>query len=146
MWDILDSFLKRTGIPFCYVDTWPDYCWDGEKINVIRVHEDHSEISNAIHEVGHWVVCPKSRINKPDFGLGGAIESLIQSTPLLKFWSANIEEMKASILGIMIEEELGFDYKKTIVVHEWTIEEYERRKETKEMQEFFGSGKELGWY
>jgi len=74
--------------------------------------------SNIIHDLAHWAVCTsQERRNKPDFGLGRGPDSTEEAACLTLH--AQIEEERASFLGILIEWELGMPAGDTLRLHGW---------------------------
>jgi hypothetical protein len=101
-----------------------DAQWDGETLNVKNqdagwAGADHP--GNIIHEIGHWAVCTsRERRNGPDYGLGpGPDSDPASSTLLLDPKNGQIEEERASMLGILMELEMGFPAADTLRMHEW---------------------------
>lgn len=101
-----------------------DAQWDGKTLNVKAQDAtiygaDHP--GNIIHEIGHWAVCTsRERRNGPDYGLGPGPDSDPDSSViLLDPKDAQIEEERASMLGVLIEIELGFPGADTMRMHNW---------------------------
>ena len=101
-----------------------DAQWDGETLNVKNqdagwTGADHP--ANIIHDLGHWAVCTsKRRKATPDFGLGSGPDSMAEATSsILGPQAAQIEEERASMLGILMELELGFPAADTLRMHGW---------------------------
>jgi hypothetical protein len=64
------KFCERVGVPIRFAtsekkNTNCSYTWDGK---LIRPWFDTIEMQ--LHDVAHWLVCPKRRLKKPEFGLG----------------------------------------------------------------------------
>lgn len=101
-----------------------DAQWDGKTLNVKNQDSgwtgaDHP--GNIIHEIGHWAVCTsRERRNGPDYGLGpGPDSDPASSTLLLDPQEGQFEEERASMLGILMELELGFPAADTLRMHSW---------------------------
>ncbi len=96
-------------------------CWIGD--GVIRSNNE----SNALHELAHFLVAPKSRKRSVNFGLGHCPDDNrdIDSPMTIKPSNAQKEEELASVLGILYEKELNLkvrDYplwKATYSEHGW---------------------------
>lgn len=101
-----------------------DAQWDGETLNVKNQDSgwtgaDHP--ANIIHDIGHWAVCTsKRRRSTPDYGLGpGPDSDPASSTLTMDPIRGQIEEERASMLGILMELELGFPAADTLRMHQW---------------------------
>lgn len=95
--------------------------YDGEAINAGALEKypgDLAHPSNIIHDLAHWAVCTSlARRSKPDFGLGRGPDSVEEAECLTLH--AQIEEERASLLGILIEWELGMPAGDTLRLHGW---------------------------
>lgn len=87
--------------------------WDGEVLTVSK----HIKPWNLIHEIAHFQVCPKYRIRQKEWGLGWSPESNVRVKATVKYSTAQKEESWASLLGILWEKFLGFDYGQTLLAH-----------------------------
>lgn len=113
---ILD-LAKKIGIP---IDTnkhpAEDYGWDG------RVIAGDNPYKEVVHDMAHWICSSPTRRLLPDFGLGQGPDSVARAKLVLKGHGADLEEHRASLLGILILRSLGFrkawtyDYS----LHGWT--------------------------
>jgi hypothetical protein len=101
-----------------------DAQWDGETLNVKNQDAGYAGADhpgNIIHEIGHWAVCAsKARRSTPDYGLGpGPDSDPSSSEPSIAARQSQVEEERASLLGILMELELGFPAADTLRLHEW---------------------------
>lgn len=100
-----------------------DYQWDGSKLNVGNVDagmagRDHP--SNIIHEIAHWAVCTsRARRSSPDYGLGSGPDSRPGLDVVMNERDTQLEEERASMLGVLMEFELGFPAADTLRLHSW---------------------------
>ncbi len=144
----IDTVLKladHVGMPWCSDQPDP-WVWDGQKgcwgnhLKAVRRIEAkpvqngleqnaHAHIlSNVVHEIAHWLICPMEYRNLPDFGLGFGPDSTDFSALEIKMRPGTLdtfreEERKASALGILIEKALGLSYLATLEYHDWSLEE-----------------------
>lgn len=79
--------------------------WFGWNGKALRLNES---ISDILHEMAHWVVAPPKWRSCPDFGLESRSDS-----------SADREEGKASLLGILLERAMGLPWGDTFRDHNW---------------------------
>lgn len=108
--------------------------WDGKKLSIPPVPEVYIEASGShpsciLHDLAHWAVCPdRERRETPEFGLGPASET--KHRRLRKQVSEEVsvtEEEKASLLGVLLEHDLGMPAGGTLAVHDvYTDAEYYR--------------------
>jgi hypothetical protein len=118
----LISVLEFLEINF-RVCTERKYWWDGKKLNIYR--ED--SVSNICHEIAHWLLATPRQRKLPEYGCGtdpdtnsDADEFKINTTfmPIEKRRHLN-DDAYASLLGMAIENYLGFDFKATAEFHSW---------------------------
>lgn len=87
-------------------------------------------LSNALHELAHWMVADPERREVPNFGLGSSPSDNApwsDDEAMGEFHRANErvvpepeeEEMDASVLGICYEYHLGLDAASTLESHSW---------------------------
>lgn len=97
--------------------------YDGTTINAGAPANYIDELhhpSSIIHDLSHWAVCTSlERRSKPDFGLSRGPDSVDESECLTRRRYAQIEEERASFLGILIEWELGMPAGDTLRLHSW---------------------------
>ena len=104
-----------------------DLTWDG---SVGRFGGLSS--SNVVHEIAHWVVCPRKYRHLREFGLGNFLGSSPQAMEdFTTRWGvskdssrADKEEEQVSMLGIQIEFRLGWDWRDTAIDQGWDLREY----------------------
>lgn len=87
--------------------------WDG---HVLALNK-HIKPWNFIHEIAHFQVCPRYRIKQKEWGLGWSPESNVRVKATVKYSTAQREEAWASLLGILWEKFMGFDYGQTLLAH-----------------------------
>lgn len=101
----------------------PDEHWDGKTLSVKAqdggwTGRDHP--SNILHEVAHWAVCTSlKRRSSPDYGLGSGPDSVPGLPRMMGDVAIQLEEERASMLGILMEFELGFPAADTLRLHQW---------------------------
>lgn len=99
--------------------------WDGEKLATDFTDATENEIKAEfmlLHEVHHWMYCPKKRRSKPDYGLGRGPTSHVtqNAVPMAVGYSTAIfEEQVVATLDVIVFSELGFD---TTDIWEWWYE------------------------
>lgn len=108
---------RRYRFPYRLVTTAPRHHWDGRRGHIIIP----ASLSDAVHEIGHYLVCSRldaSRLRLPDFGLGPSLDSM-ENAPRVVRDSSPPEEELASILGILIERAAGARWRCTWLDHGW---------------------------
>jgi elongation factor P hydroxylase len=76
--------------------------------------------SNLVHEVAHYLVASKKRRRMRDFALGSSPDTIrVSAIRQITDTAASNEEKRASVLGIMIERELGMQWRSTHRNHSW---------------------------
>lgn len=121
--------LQRIRFPFHAYDEGEGetlvYQWDGLRLNIPPVPKNYIEASAShpsciLHDLAHWVICPDlERRGQPEFGLGPGSDTKHPS--LRKQVSEEVsitEEEKASLLGVMMEYDLGMPAGDTLAIHE----------------------------
>ena len=99
--------------------------WDG-----VRISAGRQNVDSVIHDIAHYVVCPKDRLHMKDFGLGrgpesGSAKSLKRDAmaeakdPAINWKDSQAEEAMASALGIYYEFLLGIDPIWALGEHNW---------------------------
>lgn len=89
--------------------------WDGRNAT-LRARNP----ADIIHDLAHYIVCPPIRRGKVGFGLGREPEGFGKKYKLLvSTKKAQAEESLASLLGVLIERYLGFDWRETAAEHGW---------------------------
>lgn len=81
------------------------YIWDGKQLDVTQLPTFHC----LMHEVGHFVNCPKKYRNKVDYGLGSGGNYKAE-----QLRDDHEEDILASIFGIYFEYLVGDDVSITI--------------------------------
>lgn len=139
--------VRKCRVQFSTEDNWV-YQWDGEKINTGRPKTESGvgttsgliHPSNVLHDLAHWSVCTSAkRLAMPDFGLGRASESSEGPPRGLRKVADQQEEERASLLGILMELEMGMPAGDTLTLHHWILERYEGR------ESWVGLNKTLNW-
>lgn len=114
---------QRMGCPIVNRRCNP-YAWDGQTI-ALRETRKPRHISHLVHDIAHFLVAIKKRKSIPDFGLGIGPDSPPGAKylkPIIPDRQCQEEEEMASILGILIEKEIGSDWKWTWDYHSWNVE------------------------
>lgn len=90
-------------------------CWDGK--GIINSNND----SNFAHEIAHYLVASPDRRLIPNYGLGRCPDEQFSHELTYALNSDEIynEEKEASVLGILIERQLGLNWKKAMIEHQW---------------------------
>ena len=92
---------------------WTGLQYDGDNRTLRAcVSDDEETVSNLAHELAHWLCATPERRHEPEFGLGGKTGPATADNPY-------DEEAHASMLGILIEREIGADYNWTWKYHCW---------------------------
>ncbi len=95
--------------------------WGGGRI-CLTMDGRYQSFRTAMHEFAHWLVAPKSRKNKPNFGLGLPV-TMEAPSQLISEKARYAEEQMASALGIHIlwimgyRDEAKYDFKD----HSWDM-------------------------
>lgn len=99
------SLARALGIPTLDEAPAGAFSWDG---SVLRVD---SEAWVILHEIAHWLLAPPARRRRRDFGLGAGPETGRKAEAdadlCLGEAARAAEEAEASLLGILLEVELG---------------------------------------
>lgn len=95
-----------------------DYAWDGKVIRINR-NREHEMVEDLSHELAHWIVASPSRRKLKEYGLGSGVtgKAILSEIKSVKF--SNIEEKRASILGLVIMNHVGVDCRSTFFNHSW---------------------------
>jgi hypothetical protein len=83
---------------------YSSFMWDGVSFN------DNLPDRHLLHDLAHWIVASPARRKIPEFGLGGGPESPwseAESHRRLSTREANMEELMAALLGLLIQHGLG---------------------------------------
>lgn len=120
------AVVDHVGMP--YVVKNPDpFMWDGKRAYLSR----KIKAGTVCHEIAHWLLAPKWRCTKPDFGLGDGPDTRMspmdwrlggypyQREKLVKWDTADREEEHVSALGLALEKALGFDWQKSADDQSW---------------------------
>ena len=99
---------------------WTGLQYDGDNrtLRACVSADDEEIISNLAHELAHWLRSSQERRHEPEFGLGLGPESVGKAFRATADNPMD-EEIHASMLGILIEREIGADYTWTWDYHEW---------------------------
>jgi len=93
-------------------DSWE---WDGKTIATNSWKRPHGDI---IHDIAHWIVADEDRRCLPDFGIGEGVNSGKPAGIIIA--NPDDEESVASVLGILIERQLGMpSWRYTYKYHSW---------------------------
>ena len=121
--NVVLSLVKRMEIPIKYVSPRDGFSWDGSFMSI------KTEASVIIHEIAHWLVAPCERREIPEFGLGAGPETGLvaqaNSACSVGDYEKHTEELLASLLGIIMEAELGFPALSAFIEQNW-LEAWER--------------------
>lgn len=110
-----EAFVRSRGFD-CAICEYAGYQWAGAKLCA-------DDGSGLVHEFAHFVVAENDRKLLPDFGLGSGPDFFNRAAELLVSADhARFEEAEASMLGILIERALGFNFGVTLKHHSWTGE------------------------
>lgn len=91
--------------------------WDGETISIPM----SNGLSDLLHEIAHFIMCPKKRRGVPNFGLGSVDwdEDIRRLKPTALFDVECAEEQMASCLGILMEREFKLDWRTSADNQNW---------------------------
>lgn len=85
-----------------------------------KVLAGHQNSQNIIHDLAHWMVAPPSRRRVCEFGLGSSPDVFSKdAVDLVSTKFGQREEEHASLLGIIIERDLGHNWRYTWRYHSW---------------------------
>ena len=113
--EVIISLCSKLGIPISLRGTFEprSHMWDG---HTMAVNNWQFETYDIIHEIAHWLIA-EDRRHLPDFGLGTGPDSYLHAECVVD--EPDIEEEKASVLGILYERALGLEWKVTFACHGW---------------------------
>lgn len=110
------KLMSKLNIPYSLekpsTDKNDGYVWNGQNFKLGATKTS----SNIVHEVAHYLVTPDK--NLPEYGLGTAPDG-DKSIDSVKVENRQSEEELASVLGILIEYNLGLPAKETFLEHSW---------------------------
>ncbi len=100
------EWMKSCGFKFETRDFFHSYMWDGQTFN------DNLPDRHILHDLAHWIVATPERRSVPEFGLGPGPESIHdegfdEKAILIDEKNARIEERRAALLGILIQNAIG---------------------------------------
>lgn len=131
------ALIEKIGIP-CVRGRDPDcFVWNGE---VLRP-DLYQRASDVIHEIAHWLAATDEMRKHPEYGLGRAPDTFCKASIIFPYKKITYEENLASILGILIERELGYNWYDTLGRHAWRDTPW--RTDEKLESELFGLFTEL---
>jgi hypothetical protein len=117
------ALARALGIPTLDEEPAVSFSWDG------RVLRTQSEPWVILHEIAHWLICPPQRRGLPDFGVGAGPESGRKAEAdrarVVDDESQQRDEAMASLLGVLLEAELGQPAILAFLEQNW-LEGYER--------------------
>lgn len=100
-----EALARACGIPTLDEEPAVSFSWDGAALRT------RSEPWVILHEVAHWLLCPPARRHLPDFGVGAGPESGRKAeadrSRCVDDATQQQEEVLSSLLGILLEVELG---------------------------------------
>lgn len=117
-------FTRAVGIPLRHTEGWK-LQWDGK-----RIATHGQKATDILHDVAHWCVADPDRRAVPDFGLGVGPDANFKllnrdgdehPPQLLGPSATDREEERSSLLGILIEMNLGMYPAHTMAEHSWAI-------------------------
>ena len=94
------------------------YDGDNRTLRTWGIGDRTATISDLTHELAHWLRASPERRHVPEFGLGVGPETAGKGDPPI-VENPYDEEMHASMLGILIERELGANPMWTWEHHRW---------------------------
>lgn len=111
---------KKAGVELQNSNDNVNYSFDGKSITIYNFDGKRRSNSNIIHDICHYIVAPKPRKNKPEYGLGPSPDTIgYYGKRLVSYTAAQKEEEMASCLGIYYEKKLGLKWKATYRLHNW---------------------------
>lgn len=122
------------------------FSWNGRTIALFEGRNRRQRgIDNIVHDIAHYMVCDEDRRDVPEFGLGESPDIGVRYIRcLLTPEHAQEEEEEASLLGILLERELGTEWQKTFEYHSWDIARGDAGKSLDVMLRQFKQGKDGG--
>lgn len=118
----IKEISEYVGSPIVHRDCKP-YAYDGQTIALFDKKPDKIRPpSNLVHDIAHYLVASDERRRMPEFGLGESPDTMSYRylSSYIDLEKANLEEEMASMLGILIEKEIGSDWKETWHFHNWS--------------------------
>lgn len=120
------NICRRLGIPLGLgpADRWGHrWSWDGKKLDIrSRFNGSMGDrpSSDSLHDVAHWLIASPKRHGLPEFGLGSGVDARSREADLVvSYHYASMEESLTSLLGILMEKQLGWDWEETWKLHNW---------------------------
>lgn len=133
---IIESIARSKGAMLEYRTCHGSYSYDGYSIAIYddldgRIFRSYS---NILHDIAHYVVCPEKRKRMPEFGLGTSPDNETKVlSRVVNADTAFAEEAMASALGIVWEKEIGYDWYRTYINHNWPAVSKESVFDTKNL-------------
>lgn len=90
-----------------------EHPWNGRSLNL--AHHNPSGTSDLVHDVAHWIIAPPAARRDRYFQLDTM--AYFEDTPQAR--DHEEEEALSSLLGILIERALGFNWRYTWGFHNW---------------------------
>jgi hypothetical protein len=116
----IQQLARKLGIPISDRRIDGTYAFDGRSIAMRTYRGEIRWTSDIVHDIAHYLVASKKRRLLPEFGLGLSPDGRAKSiVPVVTQGFAQREEERASILGILIEKHMGFDWQDTWLDHGW---------------------------
>lgn len=96
------------------------YNWNGKTIATREWCKRLRPDANIIHDIAHYIVASNTRRKLPEFGLGTSPDNSVrEANQILSHKGAQHEEEEVSLLGILIEKQLGLRPLMTFTDHSW---------------------------
>lgn len=116
---IVLGLVAHHKVPFSLSAYAPDgFAWNGK-----RFAFRFTAASDVLHHFAHYLVASGDRRKLPEFGLGPGFDTgkddKAKDAAIITGYDAQREEGKASCLGILMERELGMNWKNTYKEHGW---------------------------
>jgi len=117
---------KRLGIKLgkCKVHDGRRWSYDGKILDIYHRFSGWMGVhpaADSMHDIAHWVCCPNTRKQLPEFGLGEGVDTKSRyAERQCSVEEAVQEEQFASMLGILMERAAGMNWRECWVRHGWS--------------------------
>ena len=144
--------LRAIRFPHAEVEQIGVYQWDGLRLNIPPVPKNYIEASAShpsciLHDLAHWVVCgDDERRGQPEFGLGPGADTKRSIRKQVSQQVGIEEEEKASLLGVLMEFDLGMPAGDTLAVHDVYTDAEHYRHAAEYQAHFKGREETVNWF
>lgn len=128
----IKSLAQKLGLRLSPRNPSDSVMWNGVDIAIHGLSD-----SNILHEIAHWQLSIPERRILEDYGLGPGPESGESPKQTVSDEESQLEEERASLLGIAYEAFFGLDFQKTLYCHYWESRSCDEEELNKVNEDFW---------